>query len=525
MKDKELSFQLVEFDLGTGGLRTVQAWADWDGFMGFAKERLYALDGAYLQVQQGERQVTHYAPRALFEGLYQYGLTGFFAGEELLQSSSLPELHHDSGYAQSYGRWLIQHQLHDFTLSEQQSNWLVANGAAVALWPMSALSVEHLSTDGVELVQVCGRLDDLDHKLEQERGFATTAGELTDFLRHSVQHLLQSLSLSEGRDLIPDRFQGRFAELDATALAQMRDYVLERYQHTSYKTLDSDGNSIAEEFFVGEGMPSPMEEQPLRLSAADWHQLCGIQSELIQHGEVPRAVLNDRDFWFPLEDLIGKGDNLMGDERYGERFDEIEVFSAMPDRIRNTVEVAEVLLQRGILPVDQFDQEVVRQACLRFEPENYPLIPEALRERPEFAEVADRAVAYSPYLVLKVPDNQLTVPMLRETIGCDFSLLRRFPTSFLQGVPGIEELLVDTLRHFDRQTFMQPAVGYADEGSVALDLELAKADALSHVPESLRSKRVCQEAVRLHAANEQYVPVGVSLREEPMRAVASRMRR
>ena len=74
----------------------------------------------------------------------------------------------------------------------------------------------------------------------------------------------------------------------------------------------------------------------------------------------------------------------MGDERYGENFDEQEVFAHMPDEIRNTLVVAVTLLKLRVCPDSFFNEKLVHRAYLQFEPQYYRRIPRAYRERPEF---------------------------------------------------------------------------------------------------------------------------------------------
>lgn len=520
MNNEAMTFELFKWDSDSGKQQTRQVWKDWAGFYQYAKKNLAQLDNAFLRVCRGEQAVVHYAPQALFASWLLSRPDVPFTGQELLRNSSTGELPQDITYAQSYGRWLCVWHMHDFTVPTKQMNWLVENGAAVYLWPISQLSVENLSTDGVDLDQVAARLDDLDHKLCMERGAGLDGKELTAILKHSVQHLLAGQSLSECRDYIPDRFQSRFAVWDRNAYQLMLDYVSERYQRTSYDTLDSDGNTIKEEFYLGDGLPSPMEDYPLKLSAEQWHQLCSLHTELIQNGEVPDEILNDRAFWFPVQDLVKKGGYLMGDERYGENFDEQEVFARMPDEIRNTLEVAVTLLKLRVCPDSFFNKKLVHQAYLQFEPQYYRRIPRAYRERPEFAPAAERAVQWSPYSVNVVPDKQLTPAMLHQAIEQDFSLLLRFPESFLKQVPGIEDTLVRALQDFDKQSFLEGLEGYVDPLSQRLAIDDAKAHALKCVPESLRTARVCQEALRLHADNSRYVPVGIQLTAERSRPLS-----
>ena len=106
----------------------------------------------------------------------------------------------------------------------------------------------------------------------------------------------------------------------------------------------------------------------------------------------------------------------MGDERYGENFDEQEVFAHMPDEIRNTLVVAVTLLKLRVCPDSFFNEKLVHRAYLQFEPQYYRRIPRAYQERPEFAPAAERAVQWSPYSVNVVPDKQLTPAMLHQAI-------------------------------------------------------------------------------------------------------------
>ena len=205
---------MFKWDSDSGKQQTKQVWKDWAGFYQYAKKNLAQLDNAYLRVGRGEQVVVHYAPQALFASWLLSRSDVPFTCQELFRSSSAGELPQDINYAQSYGRWLCGCHMHDSTVPTKQLNWLVENGAAVYLWPISKLSVENLSTDGVDLVQVAARLDDLDHKVSRERGTGLNEKELTAILKHSVQHLLAGQSLSECRDYIPDRFQSKFAVWD-----------------------------------------------------------------------------------------------------------------------------------------------------------------------------------------------------------------------------------------------------------------------------------------------------------------------
>ena len=149
---------------------------------------------------------------------------------------------------------------------------------------------------------------------------------------------------------------------------------------------------------------------------------------------------------------------------------------------------------------------------------------------PELAEMALMAVQYDPYLVNAVPDNQLSAAMIKEVITQDLSLLRRFDHSLVEHVPQIESLLVEAIRNIEtvkRDAFSELA---ADEGSKALALEDAKANALTHVPADLRTAAVCEAAIQLHPGNRKFVPQSLQqtageMRSEPKRTHRSRFSR
>ena len=507
------------------------SFSKWEDFYAYALSHKSGINWSYLVVKQDNQEYNLDTVLTVFEMEYQLANNPSFRVADIMERyESMNVLHHDLAYAQTFGRWAVDHCFHPNRFSQSVTHWLVDNGAAVYLWPNTMLNLENLSVDGLDLVQVSARLYQLNENLICDRLMGLQPDELTQIMKHSIQYLLDKESLSACRRYIPEEFQSVYAELDRNAYELMSNYAQARFERMSYPTMDNEGLSVQAEFFLGEGMTSPLKEHPIQLSPTQWHQLCSSYPEMIQFHEVPQEVLQQREFWFPVEDLIGKGRYLAGEEHPSKSYDEQEVFGYMPAEMRNQPEVVTLLLRSGAVSPDLFDKEVALFVYRQFEPSLYATIPEAFRAMPELGELALRAVQQDPYLINSVPDNQLSPVMFKEVIPQDLSLLRRFDHSFVKHVPQLEFMLVQAIRNME--TMKQDALSdlAVDEGSKALALDDAKSHALTHIPAELRTAAVCEAAIQLHPGNRQFVPqslqqtVGEML-SEPKRTHRSRFSR
>ena len=298
-------------------------------------------------------------------------------------------------------------------------------------------------------------------------------------------------------------------------IAIMKDFMAIRFEKDYDYDMSIYGIPGRFEYYKNHGVKNPLKIYPdMNLSVQDWHYLCSISTELISNGYVPKEVLDNPSFWENYTDLIGKGDFLDNpDKTRYQTFDESEVFVHMPESMKKDPEVQKILLAQGTISTNFFGKKMSPDTWKCASPEEYMNIPVEIRQQPDFREIGIKAVRAYINNLRYIPSGYIENWMVEKAIKHDMSLLYHIPDEVITSIPNIEQKLLDGINNYRQQDIFYAEDLPGEYGLVACEQKEAM-NMLRYIPQELRTKNICQVAVRISQENEKYVPNSLRIKTE-----------
>ena len=145
--------------------------------------------------------------------------------------------------------------------------------------------------------------------------------------------------------------------------------------------------------------------------------------------------------------------------------------------------------------------------------ENYTNIPVEIRQQPDFREIGIKAVRAYINNLRYIPSGYIENWMVEKAIKHDMSLLYHIPDEVITSIPNIEQKLLDGINNYRQQDIFYAEDLPGEYGLVACEQKEAM-NMLRYIPQELRTKNICQVAVRISQENEKYVPNSLRIKTE-----------